>query len=327
MPTTTCSACGARLQPGAPECPVCGTPVDTPEEVFGDDPVAEETTPGPAPRAAAAPPSAQSCPNCGTANPPHARYCIQCGAALGVAQSTRAGTPGLGKRVALIVGVGLAIVIGLFAATQLSDPAPKETVAEASGGAAVLPEEPLPQDLIEPVTRLEAEIEASDDPVLKLGKQKELVELLARSEQFVKAAQAQQTLAQSTGTAGAWADVGSLYFAQMLRAAGAQQVAYAGKAATAYRTSLEIEPDNPDVRTDLAWALQYDQTNPMQAVEQLRSVLDDYPDHVQANFNFGLMLARIGRADKARAQFEKVLTLTEADSPVHARAQQELERI
>jgi cytochrome c-type biogenesis protein CcmH/NrfG len=113
----------------------------------------------------------------------------------------------------------------------------------------------------------------------------------------------------------------------MLRTQGNDRADYAQRAAENYERSLELDPDDLDVKTDLATAYLNDATNPMLAVETVKAVLEEDPDHVRANFNYGLMLAQINRVDQARVQFEKVVGLTDPSDPVHVRAEQELARV
>ena len=113
----------------------------------------------------------------------------------------------------------------------------------------------------------------------------------------------------------------------MLRTQGEDRTTYAQLAAQCYERSVGLDGTDLDVRTDLATAYLNDGQNPMQAVETVKEVLAEDPDHVRANFNFGLMLAQINRADQAQEQFEKVIALTEPGGPVRQRAEQELARL
>jgi Tfp pilus assembly protein PilF len=177
------------------------------------------------------------------------------------------------------------------------------------------------------VERLEGEIEAAATENERLEKQEQLAGLYAQSGAFDRAAPIQQEVAEGRQTALAWADAGSLFLAHMLRTQGNDRADYAQRAAENYERSLELDPDDLDVKTDLATAYLNDATNPMLAVETVKAVLEEDPDHVRANFNYGLMLAQINRVDQARVQFEKVVGLTDPSDPVHVRAEQELARV
>ncbi|MEL7361821.1 MAG: hypothetical protein AAFN13_07095, partial [Bacteroidota bacterium] len=90
---------------------------------------------------------------------------------------------------------------------------------------------------------------------------------------------------------------------------------------------LDGAQGDPDVRVNLALAYQYDPSTPMGTVEQLQTVIEGYPDHPEANFNMGLMRARIGRLDQAIESMERVIAVTDHDSPVHQRAELELAQL
>jgi tetratricopeptide (TPR) repeat protein len=102
-----------------------------------------------------------------------------------------------------------------------------------------------------------------------------------------------------------------------------QRAALAQQAVDLYDRSLALD-DDPDVRVNLAVAALLDPRNPMRAVQELQAVLTDNPDHVEANFNMGLMRMQIGRLDAAAESFRRVIALTPADDPVHRRATEAL---
>jgi tetratricopeptide (TPR) repeat protein len=217
-------------------------------------------------------------------------------------------------------------VIALFALMQWGPgPAPTAAPIAETGAPAVTP--PLPPELQAQVASLEDAIEAASTPEERFERRRELVELLVRAGAFARAGAVQEAIARATGDPLAWADAGSFYLAYMLRAEGPERSEYARRSAEAYEEALEQNPEDLDVKTDLATAYLNDPTNPMRAVEVVREVLDANPNHARARFNYGLMLAQIGRGEQARDQFEQVLALTNADDLVHERAREEIERI
>ena len=54
---------------------------------------------------------------------------------------------------------------------------------------------------------------------------------------------------------------------------------------------------------------------------EIRQVLDADSTHVQARFNYGVMLARIGRNDQALTQFETVKRFAEPNSAQYRQAE------
>lgn len=327
----------------------------------------EATPDAPAPPPPVAPPASAEeqggafCIHCGAKNPGYARFCYNCGQALLGAEAAPASaadgavpvvatTPVVpaapppaasgtvvgerpdsdaGKRALTLVGAGVLAVLVLFfitRASQNSTPPP----AAATGAVQTPPQavsDELSDEALARVASLESEIEAATSEEERLAKQEALAGLYTQEGAFSRAAVVQEEIAEATQTALAWADAGSLYLAHMLRAQGPDRATYAQLSATAYEKSLAIDSTDLDVKTDLATAYLNDQQNPMQAVATVKEVLTADPDHVRANFNYGLMLAQINRVDQAIEQFQKVVGLTEHDDPVHQRAEQELARM
>lgn len=330
MASTVCPACGAALAPGAEQCDLCGTMLEETPATVAPEPesaLAEASQPEPI----VPPPVAEpvACGLCGHLNPAGSRFCNQCGATLAMPRAatplhppapakavppasppppatSQPSTPSVaqasspapvptgdgarpssdpGRRALLIVGVGLAAVIGLWLITQRS----QRAEPPAATGAAEQP-------------RLTAAPVALPDSV----------------ENRVAALEDEET-AQSLDAAG-----GILY-----RAAAAlppddpRRGALAQRAVDLYERSLALS-DDPDVRVNLAVAALLDPRNPMRAVQELQAVLTANPDHVEANFNMGLMRMQIGRLDAAAESFRRVIELTPPDDPVHQRATEAL---
>jgi cytochrome c-type biogenesis protein CcmH/NrfG/ribosomal protein L40E len=303
------------------------------------------------------------CVHCGAKNPDYARFCHKCGHALHTADVPEGSVPVVqatpvvpaaeaetdspalppempagerpdsdpGKRALTLVGVAVVAVLALFFISQISwDDAP--AAPQQAANTATPPPAPstptvLPDDVLAEVERLEGEIEAASTEEERLEAQEQLAGLYAQAGAFDRAAPLQQEVAEGRQTALAWADAGSLFLAHMLRTQGPERADYAQRAAENYERSLALNPDDLDVKTDLATAYLNDATNPMRAVEVVKEVLETNPDHVRANFNYGLMLAQINRTEQAQTQFEKVVNLTDPADPVHQRAEQELARV
>lgn len=231
----------------------------------------------------------------------------------------------------MLLGIAVAVVIVLFVATQFlggSSSAPPDASSPGTNASAPATPAPLPPETAEAVERLEARIAETEDPALRLRAQQDLVETFVAAGAFARAGSVQMTIAEQTDAAAAWADAGSFYLAHMLRTQNAEERAtYAQRSARAYEAALEREPGDLDVKTDLATAYLNDPQNPMEAVTVILEVLDADPDHARARFNYGLMLAQIGRFEQAREQFERVVASTTDDELVHERARAELAQL
>lgn len=303
------------------------------------------------------------CIHCGAKNPGFARFCFNCGQALHsgetapVASAPAGAVPVVattpvvpaaqpvvpdagpvsserpdsdaGKRALTLVGAGVLAVLVLFFITQASqnDSTPPPSVANSSPTTQPTATAELSEEALARAAALESEIEAATSDEERIAKQEALAGFYTQEGAFSRAAVVQEDIAEAQQTALAWADAGSLYLAHMLRSSGPDRASYAQLAGAAYEKSLAIDSTDLDVKTDLATAYLNDQQNPMRAVATVKEVLETNPDHVRANFNYGLMLAQINRAEQAITQFQKVVGLTDHDDPVHQRAEQELSRL
>jgi tetratricopeptide (TPR) repeat protein len=265
----------------------------------------------------------------------------------------------LTRQVGLTVGLAILVIVGLFAATTwsqqmdwgASDAASNGPVA-SSGGAAGGGAQPMgtpsasggssadlatlvqnnaqdsiPEQLRTQIATLEDEIAARSGEEQR-AKQQELANLYVGAGQLGRAALVQRRIAEANGQAEAWRRTGDLLYSWMEALEGKQPVssAVAEHVVTAYQNVLEQQPDNLDVRTDMATA--YLQTNqPMRGVEEINRVLETDPNHFQARFNKGIMLTMIGRAEEAIQQFEQVKTIVGAESPYYQQANQAIETI
>ncbi len=89
----------------------------------------------------------------------------------------------------------------------------------------------------------------------------------------------------------------------------------AGKYAQAivyYKRALALDPDNPDTRTDYATAL-HGEDRDLEALAQLRIVLDKRPAFAEALFNEGIVANAIGRRTEAVSAFKAFLRVAPHD--------------
>jgi tetratricopeptide (TPR) repeat protein len=233
----------------------------------------------------------------------------------------------------MIVG-SLVLVVALYAMSVWrrggdAEPPP----AHAASGAPVLPAddgtyEALGPDLAERAAGLEEQLGGASSDSARSRLRQQLVDLFVQEGRFDHAGRLLEEIARENPTADAWTLAGNFHYDWMESTGeGPGKVIAARRAIRAYLASLELEPDNLDVRTDLGAAYLNDPGNSMEAVLQTNRVLEADPTHVQANFNKGVMLVQIGRLDRAIEQFEKVRSLTDPDSEISLRAHEAEERV
>ena len=355
---SACPECGARRAPGAEQCDLCGAAADVPAN-SDVQPLAG----GPSPDEA----KGVFCNQCGWHNPPSARFCSQCGTRLQtleasagegetsarpvaapalppeadeppVAAGREAVPEGMGRQLGVLIGAAVLLVVGLYVVTLVSkqgvasEPAaPPASAGSAQSAQSVvenheLDAQPLPEQIAAQAGALEQEI-AGLDGEAKLAKQRELIGLYVGAGRSDRAAVIQQDVAEAVDTPDAWTRTGDLFYEWMESVEEGHKAEVAPLAIAAYQKVLETEPDEVDVRAKMAWAYQYDRQSPMEAITQTNLVLEQDPDHLQANFNRGLFLMRISRFDQAIEQLERVKEIAGEGTPISAQADAVIEAV
>ncbi len=314
----TCAECGARLINNEERCGLCGWPVEdtTHEEAKGV--IAKRITEG------------SYCNTCGWKSPAGSKFCSQCGGKLQRVITKPQEQPakprkrpanverGVGQQVFVLMGLGVLFVIILFVATTVSkrtsSPEPVLPTAVSADNAPL--RTPLSGDLADRIAELDAAIMSDTSAVAPLL-MREKMYVLAEGGRLDMAADVQSAIAEQTGLAEDWKTAGDLYYEWMTNES---QTAERGNAAvsavSAYQATLALDPDNLDVRTDMATAY-LNTGSPMLGVTEIKRVLEVDPDHLNANFNYGLMLARINRTEEAIAQLQRVRALAPDSTSVH----------
>ena len=354
---SACPQCGARLASGAEQCDLCGAAVaeaSTEAPSNSDVQLAAQNQP-------AAGAKSVFCNQCGWQNPLSARFCSQCGTRLqpldasttetsarpvvapalppeaddAPADSGREAIPeGMGRQLGVLIGAAVLLVVGLYVVTLVSKQGvATEPVAPTSTESAEsvvanhdLDAQPLPEQIAEQAGALEQEV-AGLDGEAKLAKQRELIGLYIGAGRSDRAAVIQQAVAEAVDTPDAWTRTGDLYYEWMENVEDAHKSEVAPLAIAAYQKVLEVEPDEVDVRAKMAWAYQYDRQSPMEAITQTNLVLEQNPDHLQANFNRGLFLMRISRFDQAIEQLERVKEIAGEGTPIFTQADAVIEAV
>ena len=327
-----CTECGTAFAPGDKFCSQCGTPratSDPSSNPEGTRPVAADLPDGPA--APASPePEEQG------------------------AGSDAIDESAINRKLAWLVGGAVVVIAALFLATLFSERAGDplaRTAAERNAGDNIGQERSGPagagatnaaatsatvdalidQYSPEVSESMAAQVDSlreaaeSEDGIMRQTIQQEVVNVYIGAGHLGRAAQVQKTMAEDSGDPDAWRRTGDLLYSWMEQLGQGTTSNAIGQVAPhvvdAYERVLEQEPNNLDVRTDMATAML--QTNaPMRGVEQINRVLEEDPEHFQARFNKGIMQLYIGRVDEAVAEFEEVKRIVGEDSPYYERADQ-----
>ena len=349
---SVCATCGAILSESATVCDLCGTPVSAPS----DSNLAEPATSIPLNIPTQNKPI--YCDQCGAENRPEAKFCYACGAPLSTpiadgltpippTQPIPTLTTPLAndpkKRTLWLAGSAVLLIALLFGITMWSkSQKPKPDTAQMP--AAQMPPAAATSAAPAPIS---AALEAKAKPLQeqlksangadKVRISKELAKIYVEGGRHDQAGKVMTDAAQTDKSADTWAAAGHHWYDWMdIQTDPQQRIDAAFQSITAYEKSLSIK-DDPNVRTDLGAAyLTYSVTDaprkdanisPMKAIQNTNMVLEKDPNHLQDNFNKGIMLMQIGRKDQAKVQFEKVKTLSKPNEPAYQRAEQALQEL
>jgi len=314
-----CNECGWKNPPGARFCSKCGHALQVVGADAGETPVAAS----PSPEVSAPKRSNPS----GTGTRKARRPEVQTSSKETPAKQSSAPSgglePGAGKRMGILVGASVLVVLALFMVFNLNKG--DTSVAPTTTTSIQAPAEPpLEGEFAQRESALQSEL-AGLTGEARIDKQREILTLYFTSGRFDLAAAQAEVIGEATGAESAWIDAGNFYYDWMESSPAENKAYYSRKATSAYQRALEINPDNLDTRTDMAVAYLYDPDNSMLAIQETQKVLEADSNHVQANFNRGIMLWQINRMDEAVAQFEKVLRLVDDPTePIYQRASEAL---
>jgi outer membrane protein len=108
-------------------------------------------------------------------------------------------------------------------------------------------------------------------------------------------------------TTDSWIEAGNNYYqAYTLAIDAGKQHAYATKAQEYYGKVLKKDPENLEVKNNLAMTY-ITTSNPMQGIRMLMDVLKQDPKNEQALFNMGMLSVQSGQYDRAVGRLEDLL--------------------
>lgn len=300
-----CIACGFQNPVGANFCAQCGKaliPLTSPRATAAPRTLTSSKAP-----AAAAVPSSYS--EVGSIGSP-----ASASAAAGASAAAPPSPKSLAVQVGVIVGAGILLVVAVFLIRgfvqpqTMPGPQPRAQASGIVGAGAV--EEPLSGVLQEQINDLRSRAASAATDAEVIGLQQQIINVAMGEGRYDVASYAMEAVATRTDTENDWARAGNFAFDWMMdKPDPSQRAAWAVRTIGFYQRALDLNPNNLDVRTDMAIAYMYDPQNPMEAVNQTNLVLEADSLHIQANFNLGIMLFQINRPDRAAAQFQKVMDI------------------
>lgn len=322
--TRVCKSCGARLQADDTACTLCGEPVApaVPAQKDSHEPGTDvPSTDLPSPDE----PVSES-PETGLPAAAEVFEDLPAPAVDSTTAANQADVPASAKKSglgAIVLMAGLLLVVGLYLISSISRSTPGDLEPEPTAIAELMEAEetePLAASVVAEVSRIRDEARSLEGTA-RLDKLRDLAVLYQNHGRFDLAGDTQLEIAEESGMEIDLVRAGNLYYDWMETKQPPAKSVYARKAIAAYQRALEINPDNLDVRTDMAVAYLFDPENPMQAIINTNQVLQADSLHLQANFNRGIMLMQINRMEDALQQFKKVQRLApDSTSPVHQRA-------
>lgn len=236
-------------------------------------------------------------------------------------------TGSVGKQVGIVVVAALLVVVSLFVITSISKQ-PSGATQQPGDPVPFVSEGPLPDQFAAREKALRAELDAATSVEDQERIRRSLIDVYLSAARLDLAGQETREVAILTGAERDWIASGNMFYDWMETKPVAERSPWAVQAIASYGEALAINPDNNDVRTDMAIAYMYDPQNPMLAIQETNAVLARDSLHIQANFNRGIMLMQINRLDQAREQFERVKTLVgDTENPVYQRAVEALTRL
>ncbi len=135
--------------------------------------------------------------------------------------------------------------------------------------------------------------------------------------------QTQTYLKENPDDIQAWIVLGNLYYDQGAQAGDLNMFA---AAVDAYKKVLELDPKQNDVRTDMALAHLF-LGNTEKAIAELKEVLENDPNHVNAILNLGYVNKVAGNLLETVKFWEKFLEIAPQDHPKKTDVEKGLEEI
>jgi tetratricopeptide (TPR) repeat protein len=216
------------------------------------------------------------------------------------------------KQIAVISGILIVIVLLLFANTQI----PKKEEVQASDHAG--PNDIALQTLVGSVKNAltndqKAEMDKRE-ATLKTANDKQsayynIVYAWDSLRQPVAAAYFMEEAAKTISTSKNWEEAGNRYYAATRFSKDADRPLLYSKAINCFEKALELNPNNTELKINLAACYVEGSAEPMKGIGMLKEIEKTDSNNVNLQLNFAFFSEKSGQWDKAIARFEKVLEI------------------
>lgn len=264
----------------------------------------------------------------------------------------------------ILIVVGLIAILGLYSLPTVvvdnDNEQPTEFLNESVPGGVVDHSSEVPEEIQPKIDFWKGQLFVNGNMQPTNEALDSLMRVFMEINQFDSAAFYAGQFAERFDNIESWQKAGDAYFEAFTFALDQQKVSLLGsKAREAYEKVLEAKPDNLDAKHNIAMTY-IAGPSPMQGIMMLREIIETdpqnekalmsmgrmsiqtgqfengierfqslvnyYPNHIEGNFFLGVCFFEAGQMVKAKAQFDKILTL-DAPEQVLTAANEYLERI
>ncbi|GHE55849.1 MAG: tetratricopeptide repeat protein [Bacteroidota bacterium] len=267
------------------------------------------------------------------------------------------------NQVSLII-IAIAAIVGLYSLPRVvvdnDNEASAEFIDESTPGGVIDHSSAIPEEIQPKIDYWKSQLFANGNIQPNNEALDSLMAVFQQINQYDSAAYFANTFAERFNSTEHWRKAGDAYFEAFTYAINEQKTSLLGnKAREAYQIVLEAQPDNLDVKHNVALTYVAG-PSPMQGIMMLREIIEEdpsnekalmsmgrmsintgqfengierfqslvqyYPNHIEGNFFLGVCYFEAGQMVKARAQFEKIKTL-DASEQILTAANEYLQRI
>lgn len=149
------------------------------------------------------------------------------------------------------------------------------------------------------ILEIEEQLEQTDNTSLQIAYYGEMIQIYMDNDRLDAAGDAGYRLAELTDDKDDWINAGDWFYTWLDEEPNdTRRFYFAARAASAYANAVDKNPQDYEIRTDKAAAL-IAAGQPEKAKEHLKLALEENPDYLDANYNLGVILYRMGSIDES----------------------------